>query len=276
MVAHAGASSSSPAAHDVAGDIDVEMVVDPMCPWCYIGLKRLHGAVEAAKAEGISVAVRFSPYVFDPETPVPHLGWRDYVALRYPDRREGPPPPLPVPTRQTLLAPRFSLRVTSPAAARPSPVTRLRPPHATASARRAEFIYTQKLPYTISQAASVGLSFPDYDKRLISPTVASLSLLHIARQLGGEVEAKVVEQIFLQHFCKGRDTGDLQARRGQRRKCVAAARKPQEISRAGGCVSVPAGRCWRTASSRGASTARTRGAEEPRRALIAPRLDFLL
>lgn len=81
------AAASAAAASATAAEIDVEMVVDPMCPWCYIGLKRLQGAVEAATAEGIAVSVRFTPYVFDPDTPVPHLGWRDYVALKYPDRR---------------------------------------------------------------------------------------------------------------------------------------------------------------------------------------------
>ncbi len=36
----------------------------------------------------VEARVRFVPFVFDPDTPVPPLRWREYVALRYPERAQ--------------------------------------------------------------------------------------------------------------------------------------------------------------------------------------------
>lgn len=76
---------------------------------------------------------------------------------------------------------------------------------------RADFIYEQKLPYTIAQAATVGLAFPDYAKRLLSPTVDSLRLLHIARPFGRRVETlayrSVISAIGTALNQAGSDTG---------------------------------------------------------------------
>jgi len=67
-------------------DVQIEAVLDPMCPWCYIGLRRLKRALASSS---VRATVSFVPYVFDPETPAdPVLSWREYVRLRYPSRAE--------------------------------------------------------------------------------------------------------------------------------------------------------------------------------------------
>lgn len=38
--------------------ISVEMVIDPMCPWCYIGLRRLQSALKLVESDGIHAAIR--------------------------------------------------------------------------------------------------------------------------------------------------------------------------------------------------------------------------
>ena len=66
--------------------LEIHSVFDPMCPWCYFGLRRLRAFLSHSGAE---VTVRTVPYVFDPDTPMPPLPWTEYVKLRYPDRAES-------------------------------------------------------------------------------------------------------------------------------------------------------------------------------------------
>ena len=67
--------------------IDIQAVFDPMCPWCFFGLRRMQRALAAAPH--VSPRVKFVPYVFDKDTPVPPLPWHAYVQLRYPDRAQN-------------------------------------------------------------------------------------------------------------------------------------------------------------------------------------------
>ena len=43
--------------------VRVEVVADVVCPWCYIGLSRMQGALTAAEAEGVTVDVTYTPFV---------------------------------------------------------------------------------------------------------------------------------------------------------------------------------------------------------------------
>lgn len=45
----------------------VDVISDVMCPWCYIGKKRLEKAIKSAP--GIAVDVRWHPYQLDPTLP---------------------------------------------------------------------------------------------------------------------------------------------------------------------------------------------------------------
>eukprot|EP01045_Picozoa_sp_COSAG04_P027046 COSAG04_NODE_3883_length_2451_cov_2.389031_3_plen_258_part_00 len=43
--------------------VRVEVVADVVCPWCYIGLSRMQGALAAAEAEGVTVDVTYTPFI---------------------------------------------------------------------------------------------------------------------------------------------------------------------------------------------------------------------
>jgi predicted DsbA family dithiol-disulfide isomerase len=45
--------------------ITIDVVSDVVCPWCYLGKKRLEQAIEAVKDE-LAVAVTFRPYQLNP------------------------------------------------------------------------------------------------------------------------------------------------------------------------------------------------------------------
>ena len=47
--------------------ISVDVVSDVVCPWCYIGQKRLDRAVESLS--DIDVAIRWRPFQLDPTIP---------------------------------------------------------------------------------------------------------------------------------------------------------------------------------------------------------------
>lgn len=47
--------------------VDIDVVSDVVCPWCYVGLKRLRAAV--ASVPDIAVTVRWRPYQLDPTIP---------------------------------------------------------------------------------------------------------------------------------------------------------------------------------------------------------------
>jgi len=77
-----GAMAAAPALQ-----VDIQAVFDPMCPWCFFGLRRMQRALAAAPH--VSPRVTFVPYVFDKDTPVPPVPWRAYVQLRYPERAQN-------------------------------------------------------------------------------------------------------------------------------------------------------------------------------------------
>ncbi len=65
--------------------ITVDVVSDVVCPWCYIGKKRLERALEMAS--DIQVELRWRPYQLDPTIPAGGLNggptcWRSSAARR--------------------------------------------------------------------------------------------------------------------------------------------------------------------------------------------------
>ncbi len=59
----------------------VDVVSDVVCPWCYLGKRRLEGAL--AKAGGAQV--RWRPYQLDPTLPPEGLDRAAYMAAKFPD-----------------------------------------------------------------------------------------------------------------------------------------------------------------------------------------------
>src|SRR5207245_1563809 len=59
----------------------IDVVSDVVCPWCYLGKKRLEGALrETGGAE-----VRWRPFQLDPTIPPQGLDRRAYMAAKFPD-----------------------------------------------------------------------------------------------------------------------------------------------------------------------------------------------
>ena len=61
----------------------VDVVSDVVCPWCYLGKRRLDAAV-AATSE-LDVEVRWRPYQLDPSIPPEGRDRRAYMAAKFPD-----------------------------------------------------------------------------------------------------------------------------------------------------------------------------------------------
>ena len=63
------------------GGLSVDVVSDVVCPWCFIGMKRLDNAM--ALAPEVQVEVRWRPYQLDPTIPREGLPRRDYMLQKF-------------------------------------------------------------------------------------------------------------------------------------------------------------------------------------------------
>ena len=59
----------------------IDVVSDVVCPWCYIGKRRLEQAI-ALKPE-IAVDVRFRPYFLNPWVPREGMSREDYLITKF-------------------------------------------------------------------------------------------------------------------------------------------------------------------------------------------------
>ena len=65
----------------------VDIVADPVCPWCYVGLKSFQLARERLKDEFI-ILPRIRAYQLNPDTPVEGVDRRAYYAKKFPDEAQ--------------------------------------------------------------------------------------------------------------------------------------------------------------------------------------------
>ncbi len=65
----------------------VDIVADPVCPWCYVGLKSFLLAKERVKDEFI-VLPRIRAYQLNPDTPEGGVARREYYARKFPDEAQ--------------------------------------------------------------------------------------------------------------------------------------------------------------------------------------------
>ncbi len=65
--------------------IDIDIVSDPVCPWCFIGKRRLERALAD---RGEEFAVHWRPFQLNPEMPASGMPRESYLALKFggPDR----------------------------------------------------------------------------------------------------------------------------------------------------------------------------------------------
>jgi len=61
--------------------ITVEMIADLACPWCYLGLVRLHKA--CALRPALSVELRWWPYLLNPQLPKDGMDRRTYLRAKF-------------------------------------------------------------------------------------------------------------------------------------------------------------------------------------------------
>jgi predicted DsbA family dithiol-disulfide isomerase len=59
--------------------ITIDVVSDVVCPWCYLGKKRLDKAIETIKDE-LAVAVTFRPYQLNPDLPPEGVDHKEHLA----------------------------------------------------------------------------------------------------------------------------------------------------------------------------------------------------
>ncbi|MEC7289869.1 MAG: DsbA family oxidoreductase [Pseudomonadota bacterium] len=61
--------------------LHIEMVSDLVCPWCWVGLRRLKGAM--ALVPDLDVAVLFRPFELDPTIPAGGTDYKAYMKSRF-------------------------------------------------------------------------------------------------------------------------------------------------------------------------------------------------
>lgn len=60
--------------------IQVDIVSDIVCPWCWLGKRYFD---QAAKASGREIEVSFRPYMLDPNVPEGGVPYRDYMKSKF-------------------------------------------------------------------------------------------------------------------------------------------------------------------------------------------------
>jgi predicted DsbA family dithiol-disulfide isomerase len=59
----------------------IDVVSDVICPWCYLGKRRLDAAL--ARLDDLDVFVRWRPYMLDPTIPPEGLDRQDYMLAKF-------------------------------------------------------------------------------------------------------------------------------------------------------------------------------------------------
>lgn len=67
--------------------LDIQIVSDVVCPWCYVGKRRLERAL--AERPGLEVAIRWLPYQLSPELPREGVDRAAYYAEKFGTDRAG-------------------------------------------------------------------------------------------------------------------------------------------------------------------------------------------
>lgn len=63
----------------------VDIVSDPVCPWCFVGIKSW-GRARQLLARDFEVITRFRPYQLNPDTPLSGTDRLAYYAKKFPDK----------------------------------------------------------------------------------------------------------------------------------------------------------------------------------------------
>jgi len=61
--------------------LQIEMVSDLVCPWCWVGLRRFQGAI--ALVPELEIEILFRPFELDPSIPAGGVDYKDYMKQRF-------------------------------------------------------------------------------------------------------------------------------------------------------------------------------------------------
>ena len=61
-------------------NLAVDVISDVICPWCYIGRRRLENALAEA---GVEVTVAWKPYELNPDMPAGGISRREYRTRKF-------------------------------------------------------------------------------------------------------------------------------------------------------------------------------------------------
>jgi predicted DsbA family dithiol-disulfide isomerase len=77
--------SSAAAAERVAAPLFVDVVSDVVCPWCYIGKRKLEAALARLRADepGLAPTVRWHPFELNPDLPVEGISRAAYLENKF-------------------------------------------------------------------------------------------------------------------------------------------------------------------------------------------------
>ena len=67
---------------DAPTPFHLDIVSDTICPWCYVGKRRLEEAVPILKAEGLTLDVTWRPFQLNPTMPKEGLDRRAYRSAK--------------------------------------------------------------------------------------------------------------------------------------------------------------------------------------------------
>ncbi len=62
--------------------LKIDIISDVVCPWCYIGKRRLEKAIEQV-ADRIDISIEYYPFELNPEMPAEGRNQRDYLVKKF-------------------------------------------------------------------------------------------------------------------------------------------------------------------------------------------------
>ena len=71
------------ASANAATTLELDIVSDSICPWCYIGKRRLEAALRLLAADGIAVEVNWRPFQLNPDMPKEGVDRRAYRTAKF-------------------------------------------------------------------------------------------------------------------------------------------------------------------------------------------------
>jgi predicted DsbA family dithiol-disulfide isomerase len=63
--------------------LELEIVSDTICPWCYVGKRRIDQAIAVLTAEGLAVTTRWLPFELNPKMPSAGMNRREYRSAKF-------------------------------------------------------------------------------------------------------------------------------------------------------------------------------------------------